>query len=197
MRRVVICLLLLLPLTGCEALPFARELEATMLVQVLGVDWTDDGVTLTAASDPSEGSGDAEASVLSGAGADLEEAKAALKAAGEEYVSLTHVTQLVLGAGTDLPAVLEAALEEPALGQSATVWLAADGTAKELLEGAGGGAKRLSSLELNAGAPSVTVLRSLMYLGEDGRVELPVLTLEGETLALAGTRLIREEAYGT
>ena len=197
MRRVVICLLLLLPLTGCEALPFARELEATMLVQVLGVDWTDDGVTLTAASDPNEGSGDTRAAVLSGAGADLEEAKAALKAAGEEYVSLTHVTQLVLGADTDLPAVLEAALEEPALGQSATVWLAAEGTAKDLLEGADGGAKRLSSLELNAGAPSVTVLRSLMRLGEDGRVELPVLTLEEETLALAGTRLIREETYGT
>ncbi len=197
MKRVVICLLALLPLTGCEALPFARELEATMLVQVLGVDWTDGGVTLTAASDPGEGSGDAKASVLSGAGADLEEAKAALKAAGEEYVSLTHVTQLVLGADTDLPAVLEAALAEPALGQSATVWLAADGTAQELLEGAGGGAKRLSSLELNSGAPPVTVLRSLMRLEEDGQVELPVLALEGETLALAGTIQIREEAYGT
>ncbi len=36
-----------------------------------------------------------------------------------------------------------------------------------------------------------------MRLGEDGRVELPVLTLEEETLALAGTKLIREESYGT
>lgn len=197
MRRVWICLLAFLPLAGCEALPFARELEATMLVQVLGVDWTDDGVTLTAASDPGEGSGDAKASVLSGSGRDLEEAKATLKGAGEEYVSLTHVTQLVLGADTDLPAVLEAALEEPALGQSATVWLAADGTARELMEGAGGGAKRLSSIELNSGAPSVTVLQSLMRLEEDGWVELPVLTLEGETLALAGTVQIREDAYGT
>lgn len=197
MRRVWIILLALLPLAGCEAMPFARELEATMLVQVLGVDWTDDGVTLTAASDPGEGSGDAKVSVLSASGANLEEAKAALKGAGEEYVSLTHVTQLVLGADTDLPAVLEAALEEPALGQSATVWLAADGTAKELLEGAGGGAKRLSSIELNAGGPSVTVLRSLMRLEEDGQVELPVLELEGKTLTLAGTIWIREEAYET
>ena len=197
MKRALICLLAFLPLAGCEALPFARELEDTMLVQVLGVDWTDDGVTLTAASDPGEGSGEAEASVLSGSGRDLEEAKAALKGAGEEYVSLTHVTQLVLGADTDLPAVLEAALEEPALGQSATVWLAADGTARELLEGAGGGAKRLSSIELNAGAPSVTVLRSLMRLEEDGQVELPLLVLKEETLALAGIVQIREDAYGT
>lgn len=197
MKRTLICLLAFLPLAGCEALPFARELEDTMLVQVLGVDWTDDGVTLTAASDPGEGSGDARAAVLSASGRNLEEAKAALKGAGEEYVSLTHVTQLVLGADTDLPAVLEAALEEPALGQSATVWLAANGTAQKLLEGAGGGAKRLSSIELNAGAPSVTVLQSLMRLEEDGWVELPALNLKEKTLVLAGTVQIREEAYGT
>ncbi|MGN1002375.1 MAG: hypothetical protein ACI4PC_06345 [Oscillospiraceae bacterium] len=194
MKRALILLLAFLPLAGCEALPFARELEDTMLVQVLGVDWTDGGVTLTAASDPGEGDGDVKTSVLSGSGCNLAEAEAALKGAGEEYVSLTHVTQLVLGADTDLPAVLEAALEEPALGQSATVWLAADGTARELLEGAGGGAKRLSSIELNSGVPSVTVLQSLMRLEENGWVELPVLELEGETLAPAGILRIGEES---
>ena len=69
MRRALICLLALLPLTGCEALPFARELEDTMLVQVLGVDWTDDGVTLTGASDPGEGGGSDGTSLLSASGA--------------------------------------------------------------------------------------------------------------------------------
>lgn len=197
MKRMLLCLLALLPLTGCEALPFARELEATMVVQVLGVDWTDDGVVLTAVSDPGEGSEDTKAEVLSGAGRDLAEAEAALKSAGEEYVSLTHVTQLVLGADSDLPAVLEAALEEPALGQGATVWMAADGTAKELLEGAGGGAKRLSSIELNTGVTPVTVLQGLMRLEEDGRVELPTLNLEEEILMPAGTKLIQEEVHGT
>lgn len=197
MKRMLLCLLALLPLTGCEALPFARELEATMVVQVLGVDWTDDGVILTAVSDPGEGSEDTKAEVLSGAGRDLAEAEAALKSAGEEYVSLTHVTQLVLGADSDLPAVLEAALEEPALGQGATVWMAADGTAKELLEGAGGGAKRLSSIELNTGVTPVTVLQGLMRLEEDGRVELPTLNLEEEILMPAGTKLIQEEVHGT
>lgn len=197
MKRMLLCLLALLPLTGCEMLPFARELEATMVVQVLGVDWTDDGVILTAVSDPGEGSEDTKAEVLSGAGRDLAEAEAALKSAGEEYVSLTHVTQLVLGADSDLPAVLEAALEEPALGQGATVWMAADGTAKELLEGAGGGAKRLSSIELNTGVTPVTVLQGLMRLEEDGRVELPALNLEEEILMPAGTKLIQEEVHGT
>ena len=197
MKRMLLCLLAFLPLTGCEALPFARELEATMLVQVLGVDWTDAGVTLTAVSDPGEGSGDGGAEVLSGAGPDLAEAEAALKGAGEEYVALTHVTQLVLGANSKLSTVLEAALEEPALGQGATVWLAADGTAKELLEGAGGGAKRLSSIELNSGVTPVSVLEGLMRLEEKGLVELPVLGLEGEMLVPVGMELIREDAYGT
>lgn len=197
MKRVLICLLAFLLLTGCEALPFARELETTMLVQVLGVDWTDEGVTLTAASGPGVGSGNAEPAVLSASGSNLSEAEAALKGAGEEYVSLTHVTQLVLGEGTDLPAVLQAALEEPALGQSATVWLTSDGTAKDLLRGAGGGAKRLSSIELNTGVTPATVLQSMTRLVEDGVVELPVLGLKEGTLALVGTELIREEFHGT
>lgn len=197
MRRILLCLLAFFPLVGCEALPFARELEATMLVQVLGVDWTDDGVTLTAASDPGTGSGDTKAAVLSASGGDLDEAKAALKGAGEEYVSLTHVTQLVLGEDSDLSAVLEAALVEPALGQSATVWLVSEGSAKALLEGVGGGAKRLSSIELNAGVEPVTVLQSLMRLKENGQMKLPTLRREEETLAVAGSKLIREEVNGT
>ena len=196
MKRLALCLFALLPLAGCGSVPFARELEDTMLVQVLGVDWTSEGVTLTAASDPGEGSGE-ESPVLSVSGKNLEEAQAALKGAGEEYVSLTHVAQLVVGADSDLPAVLEAALEEPALGQGATVWLALDGTAKDLMEGAGGGAKRLSSIELNAGLKPVTVLQSLMRLEEDGRVELPALTLEGEALAPSGSKLIWGETHGT
>lgn len=196
MRRMMLCLLALLPLAGCEALPFARELEATMLVQVLGVDWTDAGVTLTAVSDPGEGGEDGKTELLSGSGRDLAEAEAALKGAGEEYVSLTHVTQLVLGADSDLPAVLEAALEEPALGQGATVWMAADHTAKDLLEGAGGGAKRLSSIELNSGVTPVTVLQGLMRLEEDGQVELPALGLEEGTLEPVGIKLMREETHG-
>lgn len=197
MRRLAVCLMAVLLLSGCEALPFARELEATMLVQVLGVDWTEDGVTLTAASDPSTGSGDSKAAVLTASGVDLVQAKSALEAAGEEYVALTHVSQLVLGADTELSLVLEAALQEPALGQGATVWLVSDGSAKELLEGVGGGAKRLSSIELNAGVTPVTVLQGMMRLEEGARLELPVLTLKGEALSLEGTKLIRGEMHGT
>lgn len=188
MKRVLLCFLACLTLTGCEALPFARELESTMLVQVLGVDWTKDGVVLTAASDPGAGGGTA---VLSAAGRDLQGAKEALKGAGEEYVSLTHAAQIVLGADSDVQAVLEAALNEPALGQGATVWLAARGTAKELLESVEGGAKRLSSIELNSGVKPVTVLRSLMQLEEKGSVLLPVLAVQEGTLVWKGSNAVK------
>lgn len=193
MKRVLFCLLSCLVLTGCEALPFARELESTMLVQVLGVDWTENGVVLTAASDPGAGGGTA---VLSASGQNLQEAKEALKGAGEEYVSLTHVSQIVLGADSEHRAVLETALEEPALGQGATVWLAADGSAKDLLEAVDGGAKRLSSIELNSGVKPVTVLRSMMQLEERGWVELPVLKLNENILEWCGTEMVREVVYG-
>ena len=196
MRQCLICLPLLLALSGCQALPFARELEATMLVQVLGVDWSEDSVTLTAASDPQDGSGDANASVLAAAGETLEQAIAAWIGAGEEYVSLTHVAQLVIGAGTDLRTVLEAALAEPALGQGATVWVSTGATAQELLEAVDGGAKRLSSVQLNAGVEPVTVLQALMRLEEDGQVIVPSLTVTEETLEPSGYTLITEEEHG-
>ena len=183
MKRMLFCLLACLTLTGCEAVPFARELESTMLVQVLGVDWTQDRVVLTAASDPGAGGGTA---VLSASGSSLQGAKEALKGAGEEFVSLTHVTQIVLGVDSDGCAILEAALEDPALGQGATVWLADGYTAKDLLESVNGGAKRLSSVELNSSVEPVTVLQALMELEETGSVELPVLTVEKNVLAWKG-----------
>ena len=186
------CLLGCLLLSGCEAVPFARELESTALVQVLGVDWTEEGVVLTAASDPEAGGGTA---VLSASGRSMEEAKKNLGGAGEERVSLTHVAQIVLGADSEHYAVLEVVLEEPVLGQGATVWLAKEGTAKNLLESVKGGAKRLSSIELNSGAKTVTVLQSLMYLEETGQVEVPMLEVTGEVLQWNGTTRIREENY--
>lgn len=192
MRRVMLCLLVCMLLTGCEPLPFARELESTMLVQVLGVDWTEKEVVLTAASDPGAGGGTA---VLSASGQNFQAAKEALKGAGEQFVSLTHVTQIVLGENCEHVAVLEAALREPVLGQNATVWLAEEGTAKNLMAAVNGGARRLSSIELNGGANPVTVLKSLMNLRQNGRVELPVLSIEKETLEWSGMETIQEEVH--
>ncbi len=193
MKRVLLCLAMCLVLTGCKSLPFARELESTMLVQVLGVDWTGDGVVLTAAGDPGAGGG---AEVLSAWGQDVQEAKEALMGAGEVYVSLTHVTQIVLGEGSAYQKILEAVLEEATLGQSATVWLTAGGTANQVMVAVNGGAKRLSSIELNSGVRAVTVLQSLMWMEETGGVRLPVLEAKGNTLVWKGTDLVGKVNYG-
>ncbi len=197
MKRVLACLIMISLLTGCGAQPFARELETTMLVQVLGVDWTAEEVDLTAASDPETGSGGAKTSVLSAKGENFGEAKKALKGAGEEYVSLTHVAQIVLGEETNLPVVLEAALKEPVLSQGATVWVSKSGSAKDLLTSIDGGARRLTSIEMNSGVEPITVLQSLMRLKEQGWVEVPVLCIEEDVLTLAGTVLVSEEECET
>lgn len=190
--RTVVCFVIIVLLTGCDIKPFARELESTMLVQVLGVDWSEDVVALTAACDSgAENTG--ASTVLSADGRDFEEAKKNLQSAGEEYVSLTHVTQIVLGEGADLDAVLETALKEPALSQSATVWLSENGSAKDLLERVNGGAKRLSSVELNSGVKLVTVLQCRMRLEEQGQTELPMLAVENNVLTWTGTKKVSED----
>lgn len=195
MKKLMACLLMLLPLWGCQVVPFARELESTMLVQVLGVDWDDGGVTLTAACDPSAIGGEGE-SVLAAWGEDMEQAQKALQGSGERYVSLTHVTQLILGAETEVIDVLKAALEEPALGHRATVWQAEKGTAQDLMSAVNGGAKRLSSIELNGNAEPVTVLQCLMHIEEERRVKIPLLAVRNETLEPAGSRWVEEMLNG-
>lgn len=167
MRGILLILPLLLFSCGCEALPYPRELESTMLVRVLGVDQTQEEVRLTAA-DMGEGS-----VVLMAEGRSFEEACQNLKQAGEEYVALTHVTQILVGEESDLQAVLEAALAQKEVGQSATVWWA-EGGAGELMKSVGGGARRLTSIELNTERlNTATVLEALAELEEGGAVPLP------------------------
>ncbi len=189
MRYALICLAMLVLLTGCQAKSFARELEATMLVQVLGVDQRVKEITLTAAGNPETGSGGSETALLSASGENLEQAKAALRAAGEEYVALTHVAQIILGEG-ETAAILEMALKDTVLSQSATVWATEQGTAEALLTATGGGVKRLSSIEINAGVQPVTVLQALRDLEERGWSEVPTLKVEADKLVLGKGKTI-------
>lgn len=186
-------LLLLLLLCGCEALPYPRELEETMLVRVLGVDRTSESVTLTAADVPGEGE---EVGLRSATGETMETCRQVLREMGEESVALTHVTQVVVGAGSDLETVLEELLLDREVGQTATVWLAAGEHAQTLMERVGGGAKRLSSIELNvAGLETRTVLDALASLEETGSVTLPLLEEKNGTLEVAGQVIWKEGWY--
>ena len=183
MKRLLICLPLLMLLCGCEVLPYPRELESTVLVRMLGVDRTAQGVFLTAADIPQEGR---PVCFLTAEGADFETAVQRLKEAGEESVALTHVTQIVVGAESNLSDVLWGALLQKEMGQSATVWRAEE-SARRLMEKLGGGAKRLTSLELNvADLDTVTVLEALVELEEHGEVTLPVLGARDGILEVTG-----------
>lgn len=178
-RLLPLCLALCLPLCACQALPYPRDLEDTLLVRTLGVDWTGEGVVLTAAGGGEDG---AAPQVLTARGADFEQGIQALKRAGEESVALTHVTQLVVGADSELRRVLEGALAQRELGQSATVWLAGE-SAQSLMTAVGGGARRLTSLELNTpGLRTATVLETLARLEEGEEVLLPLLYVRGGVL---------------
>ena len=179
MKRMAVCCLACLLLCGCGALPYPRELENTLLMRVLGVDQSWDEVVVTAANIPEKGE---EKISLTAKGKDLEESCQRLKETGEEYVALTHVTQIVIGEDSDLQAVLQAVLEQKEVGQTATVWRC-EGTAWETMEKTGGGAKRLTSLELNqSGLKTVTVLEALAQLEETGEVALPELTVKDGAL---------------
>lgn len=172
MKRWLLVVPLFLLLCGCEVLPYPRELEGTVLVRMLGVDRTERGILLTAADIPGDGTAPC---FLTAEGESFEKSIQNLKEAGEESVMLTHVTQIVVGAESELSAVLWDALCQREVGQAATVWRAEE-SARLLMTKAGGGAKRLTSLELNrAGLDTVTVLEALAWLEEHESVDLPVL----------------------
>ena len=186
MRRLL-CLCLsgvLAVLTACSSAgaAYGRELEDTVLVQVVGVDVTDGMVALTAAG----GGGEEERLLQTVSAAGLEEAFRALPAAGERWFSLTNVTHILVGDGVDVRQVLNYVLDDPDMSWTAAVW-AVNGFAGILMEGTqDGGAGRLAVLE-QRGMAGISVKDALAGLLSDGAVELPVLAVKDGVLEPAGT----------
>lgn len=184
MRKGIFASLVLMGLlSGCAG----QELTNVTLIQTLGVDGGE-RVALTAV-----GEEDGESVVYHTQGDDVTEAQARLNELGETRLEVTHVAQLVLGRDADIEKILWQELERRKSGYGATVWLCDKTlTAGALLEGARAPVGRLKSLEENAGVRSPTILEALNALERDGRVELPVLALEGEGLRLAGYETVGE-----
>lgn len=183
MRRCLpLCAALSLLLSGCSAGAYGRELEDTVLVQVVGVDAWEKGVVLTAAG----ADGEEETAMETVRAGSLEEAFAALPTAGEKYFSLTNVTQIVVGDGADLREVLWYVLDDPDMSYMATVW-AAGGFAGALMEETGdGGVGRFSVLEQSGGAQT-TVKEALADLLGGQAAALPVLAAKDGKLETVGT----------
>lgn len=149
--------------------PVPREPEGMALVRVLGVDGAGP-VTLTAVcggedqEDPSRGQY---------TGADFDGALAELPWSGEEELSLTSVSWLVVGRDVELKQVLTAALRDEELGAAATVWLAEEGAA-ELLARCEDAASALELLK-RRGIDAPTVVQALAGLERGETLSLPLL----------------------
>lgn len=171
-------------LAGWRAAP--REPEGLGLVRVLGVD--DRGPSLLTAvcggedqRDPSRGQC---------AGEDFQEALERLPWSGEEELSLTSVSYLVVGRDVDLEGVLLAVLRDEELGASATVWLAEDGAAALLAacaDPAGG-----LDLLTRRGTEAPTAAEALARLRGGETLSLPLLA--GDRPALIDWEEWRPEA---
>lgn len=168
MRKwLLVCIGLAVLLAGWRTAP--REPEGLGLVRVLGVDGRGP-VTLTAVCggddqrDPSRGQC---------AGADFQRALEGLPWSGEEELSLTSVSYLVVGRDVDLEEVLLAVLRDEELGASASVWLAEDGAAA-LLAGCDDPASGLDLLT-RQGTEAPTAAEALARLRGGETLGLPLL----------------------
>ena len=156
--------------------PAPKEPEGLGLVRVLGVDGAGP-VTLTAvcggADQGNRGRGRY-------AGEDFARALAGLPWSGEEELSLTSVSYIIVGRDVGLEEILLAVLRNEELGASATVWLAEEGAAA-LLDGCRDPASGLDLL-VRRGIEAPTAAEALAALEYGEVLTLPLLTGDGPVL---------------
>ena len=173
-KLAVAALALAVLLAGWRAAP--REPEGLGLVRVLGVDGAGP-VALTAVCG---GDGQEDPSRGRCASADFELALEGLPWSGEEELSLTSVSYIIVGRDVELEEVLLAVLRDEELGASATVWLA-EGGAAALLDGCEDPAAGLDLLD-RRGIEAPTAVAALAALERGGTLTLPLLAGDGPAL---------------
>ena len=156
--------------------PAPKEPEGLGLVRVLGVDGRGP-VTLTAVC-----GGDDQGNQGRGryAGEDFAQALAGLPWSGQEELSLTSVSYIIVGRDVALREILLAVLRNEELGASATIWLAESGAAA-LLDGCGDPASGLDLLK-RKGIEAPTAVEALAALERGEGLTLPLLDGEGPVL---------------
>ena len=166
-RWLALCVCAVLLVAGWR--PASKEPEGLALVRVLGVDGRE-AVTLTAVcgGDNQEDPGRGRC-----AGADFQRALEALPWSGEQELSLTSVSYIIVGRDVELRGVLLSALRNEELGASATVWLAEKGAAA-LLDSCGDPASGLDLLA-RQGTEAPTVVEALARLEGGETLTLPLL----------------------
>ena len=156
--------------------PVPREPEGLALVRVLGVDGPGPvGLTAVCGGEDQEEPGRGQC-----VGADFDSALERLPWSGEEELSLTSVSYIIVGRDVDLKAVLLSALRNEELGASATVWLAEEGAAVLLA----GCKDPVSGLDLikRQEIEAPTVVEALAKLERGEALSLPLLAGAGPSL---------------
>ena len=210
-------------LAGCaplDALPYAYEIEDTVLLRTLGVDVATqrlDGVAVTASSGerPAVGDSPGQAGVVLSAQADtVSAARTMMQSYGKDELFFGDVEQVVVGEGLaqrGLDDLLALMARDPELRLEARLWVVRGGSASDVLFGGGEGGgvdDRLDAMEADAGQRSANLPRTareaLVDLARSGTTFLPALAqgpsrpgdgAEGDTaVSTAGYALFRDGA---
>ena len=203
-----------------DALPYAYEIEDTVLLRTLGVDvgtQSLDGVGVTASSGerPAVGDSPGQAGVVLSAQADtVSAARTMMQSYGKDELFFGDVEQVVVGEGLaqrGLDDLLALMARDPELRLEARLWVVRGGSASDVLFGGeeGGGVDdRLDAMEADAEQRSATLPRTareaLVDLARSGTTFLPALAqgpsrpgdgAEGDTaVSTAGYALFRDGA---
>ena len=214
----------LLPLSGCSraeaALPYAHEIEDTVLMGALGVDLKEGApgrVAVTVSSGGRSGAGDSPGQspvVLSAQAETVSAACAEMQTFGSDFVFFGDVEHVLVGeeqALTGVMSLLGHMARDPELRLEARLWVIKDGRAGDILFDAasdGGAPDRLTALETDAelaASPAPRTAREVLSdLLDNGCALLPALErrpartgdgAEGEyTVAGAGYAILRNGA---
>ena len=203
-----------------DALPYASEIEDTVLLRTLGVDvgtQSLDGVGVTASSGerPAVGDSPGQAGVVLSAQADtVSAARTMMQSYGKDELFFGDVEQVVVGEGLaqrGLDDLLALMARDPELRLEARLWVVRGGSASDVLFGgeeSGGVDDRLDAMESNADQGAATLPRTareaLVDLARSGTTFLPALAqgpsrpgdgAEGDTtVSTAGYALFRDGA---
>ena len=203
-----------------DALPYAYEIEDTVLLRTLGVDvgtQSLDGVGVTASSGerPAVGDSPGQAGVVLSAQADtVSAARTMMQSYGKDELFFGDVEQVVVGEGLaqrGLDDLLALMARDPELRLEARLWVVRGGSASDVLFGgeeSGGVDDRLDAMESNADQGAATLPRTareaLVDLARSGTTFLPALAqgpsrpgdgAEGDTtVSTAGYALFRDGA---
>ena len=180
-NRLLPALLCLLTLCGCAGSDRGREPENTVLAQVVGIDRPEGTWLVTAAGKDGKG----ETVYRTAEGKTLSEAFGTIPGAGESWMSVSGVSDFLVGDGVELREVLFFILDDSGMSWRANVWCVPIAAAV-MEEHTAGGGDRLAVLR-ESGIKTVTVLDALADLEETGRTQVPALTTQRGKLTVGGT----------